>query len=90
MEVEGLGYQVVAVEGWGGSGSGSAEVEVSVDVSLGLTGRSGSDIVARSGDVTVPIYGQCGGLGWTGPTVCAAGLICNLCSAYYWTCLVPT
>jgi len=88
MEVGGLGYQVVAVEGWGGSGSGSAEVEVNVDVSLGLVGRSSSDVVARSGNVTVPEWGQCGGVGWTGPTICAAPSVCTVCSTYYWTCVV--
>ncbi|KDR71449.1 hypothetical protein GALMADRAFT_229442 [Galerina marginata CBS 339.88] len=39
---------------------------------------------------TVPQWGQCGGIGWTGPTVCAAGFTC-ICSGspWYWNCLVP-
>ncbi|KAK6344190.1 hypothetical protein TWF696_007831 [Orbilia brochopaga] len=32
-------------------------------------------------------WGQCGGVGWTGPTVCANGLICKSLNAYYSQCL---
>ncbi|KAL7939221.1 carbohydrate esterase family 5 protein [Trichoderma chlorosporum] len=32
-------------------------------------------------------YGQCGGIGYTGPTQCAAGLTCTEYSAYYSQCL---
>ncbi|KJA25341.1 carbohydrate-binding module family 1 protein [Hypholoma sublateritium FD-334 SS-4] len=32
-------------------------------------------------------YGQCGGLGFTGPTVCAAGSTCQVSNAYYSQCL---
>ncbi|KIJ69058.1 carbohydrate-binding module family 1 protein [Hydnomerulius pinastri MD-312] len=33
-------------------------------------------------------YGQCGGTGWTGPTVCASGTTCTVVSApYYYQCL---
>lgn len=33
-----------------------------------------------------PLYGQCGGTGWTGPTTCASGK-CVASSAYYSQCL---
>jgi len=33
------------------------------------------------------IYGQCGGIGWTGPTACAAGSTCTVTNAYYSQCL---
>lgn len=36
---------------------------------------------------TVPKYGQCGGLTWTGSTVCAAGSTCKAANAYYSQCL---
>ncbi|KAF8954991.1 hypothetical protein BDZ97DRAFT_2064252 [Flammula alnicola] len=44
-------------------------------------------IVAQT---TVPEWGQCGGISWSGPTVCADGLEC-ICSGspWYWNCLVP-
>ncbi|KAF8582951.1 glycoside hydrolase family 6 protein [Ramaria rubella] len=34
-----------------------------------------------------PIYGQCGGQGWTGPTTCAAGSVCTVGNPYYSQCL---
>lgn len=35
-----------------------------------------------------PLYGQCGGYGWTGPTTCTQG-VCTAYSAYYAQCLLP-
>ncbi|KAF8591199.1 glycoside hydrolase family 10 protein [Ramaria rubella] len=32
-------------------------------------------------------WGQCGGIGWTGPTTCVAGTICTVSNAYYSQCL---
>ncbi|RDB24361.1 Exoglucanase [Hypsizygus marmoreus] len=32
-------------------------------------------------------YGQCGGTGWTGPTVCATGTTCQVLNPYYSQCL---
>ncbi|KAJ7776579.1 glycoside hydrolase [Mycena maculata] len=34
-----------------------------------------------------PIYGQCGGIGWTGPTTCATGSVCTFGNPYYSQCL---
>jgi cellulose 1,4-beta-cellobiosidase len=47
---------------------------------------------APSGTTTAPSatqthYGQCGGIGWTGPTACAAGSTCQASGAYYSQCL---
>ncbi|KAH8805901.1 glycosyl hydrolase family 61-domain-containing protein [Xylogone sp. PMI_703] len=36
---------------------------------------------------TVPRYGQCGGQGWTGGTVCASPYTCTYSNAYYSQCL---
>ncbi|KAJ7195143.1 glycoside hydrolase superfamily [Mycena haematopus] len=33
------------------------------------------------------IYGQCGGIGWTGCTACASGTTCQDLNAYYFQCL---
>jgi len=33
-----------------------------------------------------PLWGQCGGNGWTGPTVCAAGSCCSTQNAWYAQC----
>ncbi|TRM65774.1 hypothetical protein BD626DRAFT_485779 [Schizophyllum amplum] len=39
------------------------------------------------GSATIPQYGQCGGQGWTGNTVCAAGMTCTALNSYYSQCL---
>jgi cellulose 1,4-beta-cellobiosidase len=36
---------------------------------------------------TQTLYGQCGGIGYTGPTVCASGSTCNELNTYYYQCL---
>ncbi|KAG6810318.1 hypothetical protein H0H92_012432 [Tricholoma furcatifolium] len=38
---------------------------------------------------TCPVaeYGQCGGIGWTGSTVCASGYTCTVLNDYYYQCL---
>ncbi|RVD84282.1 uncharacterized protein DFL_006043 [Arthrobotrys flagrans] len=36
-----------------------------------------------------PLYGQCGGQGWTGPTTCASGT-CTYSNDWYSQCLTPT
>jgi len=35
-------------------------------------------------------FGQCGGIGWTGPTTCVAGTVCEEMNPYYSQCLVST
>ncbi|KAJ7469858.1 endo-1,4-B-xylanase A [Mycena galericulata] len=37
-----------------------------------------------------PIYGQCGGIGWTGATTCATGSVCTFSNPYYSQCLAST
>jgi len=34
-----------------------------------------------------PVYGQCGGTGYTGPTTCIAGSVCTYSNPYYSQCL---
>ncbi|KIJ46399.1 glycoside hydrolase family 5 protein [Sphaerobolus stellatus SS14] len=34
-----------------------------------------------------PIYGQCGGQGWSGATTCASGSVCTFSNPYYSQCL---
>ncbi|TBU24276.1 hypothetical protein BD309DRAFT_650368 [Dichomitus squalens] len=36
---------------------------------------------------TAPQYGQCGGQGWTGATVCPSGWTCTFSNSYYSQCL---
>ncbi|KAI5782031.1 hypothetical protein DFH27DRAFT_519327 [Peziza echinospora] len=35
----------------------------------------------------VPLWGQCGGIGWTGGTTCVSGAVCNKLNDYYSQCL---
>ncbi|KAF5389730.1 hypothetical protein D9757_006061 [Collybiopsis confluens] len=37
-----------------------------------------------------PQFGQCGGIGWAGPTTCVAGSVCTAQSPYYSQCLPGT
>ncbi|KAJ7598555.1 endoglucanase [Mycena floridula] len=37
-----------------------------------------------------PIWGQCGGIGWTGPTTCVPGAVCTPDNAYWAQCLPIT
>jgi endoglucanase len=33
------------------------------------------------------LYGQCGGINWTGPTTCVSGATCTVLNPYYYQCL---
>ncbi|KAI1266187.1 carbohydrate esterase family 16 protein [Xylariaceae sp. FL1019] len=37
-----------------------------------------------------PLYGQCGGIGYTGSTVCTTGATCTSANAYYYQCVPGT
>ncbi|KAJ3879236.1 glycoside hydrolase [Lentinula edodes] len=43
-----------------------------------------------SAQTTVPVYGQCGGESYTGPTTCAAGSICVFQNDFYSQCIPGT
>ncbi|KZP31158.1 glycoside hydrolase family 5 protein [Athelia psychrophila] len=49
-------------------------------------------IIATAASVRaqVSIYGQCGGIGYSGSTTCATGSVCTYSSAYYSQCLPGT
>jgi len=64
------------------------------DIGTTYTNTGAGSSSVPSGSTTAPapsgtqaLYGQCGGIGWTGPTVCAAGSTCKVSSAYYSQCL---
>lgn len=82
-----MNFQVIAVESWSGSGSASQQVSnggngnggtpTSSSGSTGPTGPSGS---------CSALYGQCGGIGWNGPSCCSSGS-CKVSNSYYSQCL---
>jgi len=55
-----------------------------------LTATFGVAALLASVRAQSPIYGQCGGIGWTGATTCVSGSSCNELNAYYSQCLPGT
>jgi len=49
-------------------------------------GGSSTTSAPPSSSTGAPLYGQCGGIGWTGPTTCAQGT-CKVSNPYYSQCL---
>ncbi|KAG9032411.1 hypothetical protein FS837_002743 [Tulasnella sp. UAMH 9824] len=47
-------------------------------------------LAANVAKADVPIYGQCGGIGYTGDTTCASGSVCTYQNDYYYQCLAGT
>lgn len=74
-------YQIMATEGY--FSTGSASITVSEGTPNLATTSTTAPTTTNTG--TVALYGQCGGTGWTGPTVCAQGT-CTKQDAYYWQC----
>ncbi|MCJ1312016.1 hypothetical protein MMC25_005690 [Agyrium rufum] len=60
----------------------SAVITTSKIVSTTTTKTTSSVSTSASG---APLYGQCGGIGWQGPTTCASGT-CKASGAYYSQC----
>ncbi|KAF8320837.1 mannanase [Clavulina sp. PMI_390] len=47
-----------------------------------------SAIIGATGVLsTVPIYGQCGGIGYTGDTTCVSGTVCTYLNDWFYQCL---
>jgi cellulose 1,4-beta-cellobiosidase len=58
----------------------------------GTTGTGTGGTGTGTGTGTAPaatqtVFGQCGGIGWTGPTVCAAGSTCSDGNPYFFQCI---
>jgi endo-1,4-beta-xylanase len=81
MPLGSLSYQVIAVEGWGGSGSASQSVS-----NTGTGSSAPAPTTPATGGSCSALFGQCGGIGWTGAKCCSAGT-CKVANAYYSQCL---
>ncbi|KAL9091127.1 MAG: hypothetical protein Q9165_005054 [Trypethelium subeluteriae] len=98
MNLGALNYQVVAVESWSGSGTGQITVSKGTSSSSGTGSGSGTGTGTGTGSGsgtgtgsgtstgTAAEYGQCGGIGWTGATACAAPYTCKALNSYYSQC----
>jgi len=72
--------------GGGGGGSGSSVTTAKASTSTSTTAKSTTTSSSSGSGGSVALYGQCGGIGWTGGTVCAQGT-CKHSSDYYWQCV---
>ncbi|KAI9695009.1 MAG: hypothetical protein M1822_000626 [Bathelium mastoideum] len=78
-----------------GSGSGSSSAPASPSTTLVTSTTAPSSTSAAppttssssSSTGTAAQYAQCGGVGWTGATVCVAGTTCTALNSYYSQCL---
>ncbi|KAL2782432.1 Alpha/Beta hydrolase protein [Aspergillus keveii] len=74
----------------GGSGSTSSTVSTSATTSsqstISTTKTTATTATSTSSGSLAPLYGQCGGIGWSGPTACASG-VCTSSTPYYAQCL---
>ncbi|KAG9022395.1 hypothetical protein FRB95_014830 [Tulasnella sp. JGI-2019a] len=80
-------YQIVATEGYYSSGS----ADITVGTGTSTTGTTTAVTTTTtpssgSGGSCSALYGQCGGLQWTGATCCSSGT-CTYGNAYYSQCL---
>ncbi|KUJ18963.1 uncharacterized protein LY89DRAFT_582205 [Mollisia scopiformis] len=67
------------------SSSKAASSSAKASTTLATSTKVSSTPVASATGATAPLYGQCGGTGWTGATTCASGT-CKASGAYYSEC----
>lgn len=84
-------YQIVSTEGFGSSGS--ADITVSEAISSSSSSSSSMSSTSTSSTVSSsptgncsPLYGQCGGMGWSGGLCCVSGT-CKYSNPWYSQCL---
>jgi hypothetical protein len=63
--------------------SAVATTSKATSTTLATSTKSSSSTAATATGAVAAMYAQCGGTGWTGATVCAAGSTCKASGAYY-------
>lgn len=81
-----LNYQVLAVESWSGSGSGQLSLSKGTGGTVTTSSAPSTTTTSTAGGQAAH-WGQCGGIGWTGPTTCASPYTCQVSNAYFSQCL---
>ena len=70
------------------SSSAAATTSAAETTAIASTTAATSATTTVTGDVSAQtLYGQCGGVNWTGPTSCAAGSTCTQYNTYYSQCV---
>ncbi|KZV99052.1 CEL6 protein [Exidia glandulosa HHB12029] len=73
------------------SRSTTATTTTATTTTASTTSRSTTSVTSTSTSsapaATQTAYGQCGGTGWTGPTVCVSGFKCTVSNPYYSQCV---
>jgi len=91
-------YTVPGPAVWAGQGTGGGGATVPVTPATSSVVSKASSTVATtfssavatptgSSTGSVAVYGQCGGIGWTGATGCVSGATCQVVNDYYSQCL---
>jgi hypothetical protein len=70
-----------------GSGTSPTSPTTTAKATTTVAGTTSTTAAAAPTGAVVPKYGQCGGIGWTGGTVCATGSTCTASGSYYSQCL---
>lgn len=95
MKLGTMNYQTLSVESWSGSGKGSFTVSKGAATGGGSGGTPTSSAAAAptspasgggSSSGGAAQWGQCGGIGWTGPTTCVSPYTCKVSNSYYSQC----
>ncbi|KAJ3841720.1 xylanase [Lentinula raphanica] len=84
-------YMILATEGY--SSSGSSTITVGQGTGTGSSSAPSGPSSTSTAPSSVPTggsvaeWGQCGGIGYSGPTACASPFTCTVVNAYYSQCL---
>ncbi|EIN12289.1 endo-1,4-beta-xylanase B precursor [Punctularia strigosozonata HHB-11173 SS5] len=91
LQMGAFNYQIVATEGYQSSGKSSVTVtaggsSTGTGTGTGTTTSTPPSGTGSSGGTCSALYGQCGGIGWSGATCCSSGT-CKASNSYYSQCL---
>jgi len=70
-----------------GNTSGGSSSSTTTTLKTSTTTSTAKATTTMSGSSCSALYGQCGGIGWTGPTCCASGSTCKYSNDWYSQCL---